>query len=196
MQHAKSSRESVPALPRARSRPSTTCDFVNNVDNLPQRRYRRRMNSSAELLESLSGEVRRSFRDLSQAAELALDPLGVTASDRAILEFLAVQSAPVSLSELARRSSVSRQHIHQSIRRLPNSGWVESAASPDDHRVVLLRLTREGRAFWRKVRAADQRFLSRFARRFRSEELRVAISVLQRIRSELGSALDRHAEGG
>src|SRR5215470_5147376 len=150
--------------------PSATREFVNIVDNLPRRRYGRPMNASAELLESLSRELRRSFRDLSQAAELELAPLGITASDRAILECLALETAPVSLSELARKSSVSRQHIHQSIRRLPNSGWVESVASPDDHRVVLLRLTREGRAFWKRVRAVDQRFFSRLARRFRSEE--------------------------
>ena len=85
-------------------------------------------------------------------------PLGITASDRAILELLARETASVSLSELARKNSMSRQHIHQSIRRLPNSSWVESVASPGDHRIVLLHLTREGRAFWKKVRAVDRRF--------------------------------------
>src|SRR5262249_48676047 len=65
--------------------PSATREFVNIVDNLPRRRYGRPMNASAELLESLSRELRRSFRDLSQAAELELAPLGITASDRAIL---------------------------------------------------------------------------------------------------------------
>jgi DNA-binding MarR family transcriptional regulator len=154
------------------------------------------MNASAELLDSLCRELRRSFRDLSRAAEIELAPLGITASDRAILEFLAFESAPVSLSELARKNSVSRQHIHQSIRRLPNPGWVESVASPDDHRIVLLRLTREGRAFWKKVRAVDQRFLVRFARRFRSEELRGAASALQKLRSELRPTLDAHPERG
>jgi DNA-binding MarR family transcriptional regulator len=152
------------------------------------------MNASAELLEALCWELRRSFRDLLQAAELELAPLGITASDRAILEFLARETAPVSLSELARKTSVSRQHIHQSIRRLPDPGWVESVASPDDHRIVLLRLTREGRAFWKKVRAVDQRFFAPFARRFRSEELRSAVSALQKLRGELQPTLDAYSE--
>jgi len=152
------------------------------------------MNASPELLESLCWELRRSFRDLTHSAELELGSLGITASDRAILELLARETAPVSLSDLARKSSVSRQHIHQSIRRLPNPSWVESVASPDDHRAVLLRLTREGRAFWKKVRAADQRFFSRFARRFRSEDVRGAVTVLQKLRSELHPALEGHAE--
>ena len=154
------------------------------------------MNAPAELLESLCWELRRSFRDLSQAAELELAPVGITASDRAILEFLALETAPVSLSEIARKTSVSRQHIHQTIRRLPNPGWVESVTSSDDHRVVLVRLTREGRAFWKKVRAVDQRLFSRFARRFRPEELRGAVSALQKLRSELQLTLESHAERG
>ena len=91
---------------------------------------------------------------------------------------------------------MSRQHIHQSIRRLPNSSWVESVASPGDHRIVLLHLTREGRAFWKKVRAVDRRFFSRFARRFRSEDLRGAVAVLQRLRSELHPTLVGRAERG
>ena len=152
------------------------------------------MNASPELLEALCWELRRSFRDLSQAAELELAPLGITASDRAILEFLARESGPVSLSELARKTSVSRQHIHQSIRRLPNRGWVESVASADDHRIVQLRLTREGRAFWKKVRAVDQRFFSRFARRFRAEELRGAVAAMQKLRDELQPTIESHAE--
>jgi DNA-binding MarR family transcriptional regulator len=154
------------------------------------------MNASSELLESLCWELRRSFRELSQATELELAPLEITASDRAILEFLAGETAPVSLSDLARKTSVSRQHIHQSIRRLPNPGWVEAVASPDDHRIVLLRLTREGRAFWKKVRAIDQRFFARFARRFRSEELRSAVGALQKLRSELRPTLATHADRG
>jgi len=152
------------------------------------------MSASAELLESLCWELRRSFRDLSQAVELELAPLGITASDRSLLEFLAGETGPVSLSELARKTSVSRQHIHQTIKRLPNRGWVEASASPDDHRVTLLRLTREGRAFWKKMRAVDQHFFSRLARRFRTEDLRSAVSALQKLRSELQPTLGTHAE--
>lgn len=152
------------------------------------------MNASPELLEALCRDLRRSFRDLSQVTELELAPLGITASDRAILEFLARETAPVSLSELARRTSVSRQHVHQTIRRLQNPGWVESVAGPDDRRIVQLRLTREGRAFWKKVHAADRRFFSRFARRFRAEELRGALAALQKLRNELQSTLEAHAE--
>ena len=156
--------------------------------------YGVRMNASPELLESLCWELRRSFRDLSQSAEIELEPLGITASDRAVLELLSREPGPISLSDLARKNSVSRQHIHQSIRRLPNSGWIESVASPEDHRVVLLRLTREGRAFWKKVRAIDQRFFARFAPRFRPEGLRGAVAVLQKLRSELHPALEGYAE--
>ena len=59
-------------------------------------------------IEELIRETRRLFRELGQALDRARAPLGVTAAERALLEFLAHEEAPVSLSEIARQRAVSR----------------------------------------------------------------------------------------
>lgn len=53
---------------------------------------------------------------------------------------------PVSLSELARRLTVSRQAVHQLAREAERLGLVEFVASPHDARVRLLQFSAEGRA--------------------------------------------------
>jgi DNA-binding MarR family transcriptional regulator len=143
------------------------------------------MNAAPAQVEELCWELRRGFRDLAAAAEVELRPLAITAGDRAILEFLAREPAPISLSDLARKTSVSRQHIHQSIRRLPDPRWVEEVRNPADRREVLLRPSRGGRAFWKKVRVVDRAFLARLAPEFRPDELRGALRTLRKLRTAL-----------
>src|SRR3954468_3213246 len=102
-------------------------------------------------LEELLWENRRLFRTLAAAADRALAPLGIQAGDRALLEFLARETAPVSLSELARKRSVSRQHIHQSLGRLQHRNWIRKRPDSSDARSVLLEFTTEGRGAWRRI---------------------------------------------
>ena len=94
-------------------------------------------------LESLIWETRRLFRALSVAADHLLEPLGISASDRALIEFLARETEPISLAELARKRSVSRQHIHQSLARLRNPAWIEKTTDPNDARSLQRRLARQ-----------------------------------------------------
>ena len=133
-------------------------------------------------LEELLWENRRLFRALAAAADEALEPLGIQASERALLEFLARERKPVSLSELARKRAVSRQHIHQSLNRLRNPEWVERAPDPADARSLLLSLTDEGRAFWNEIRAIDRKILQRISRRLDRAGIASAARTLRRIR--------------
>lgn len=137
----------------------------------------------ADAVESLVWEVRRCFRELAVAADKALEPLGLTASDRALIEFLARESEPISLAALARKRSVSRQHVHQSLARLPDPRWVERAADPTDSRSVLLRLTGEGRSLWKGIRRVDRALLRRIARQVDPAKVRAATKTLQEIRN-------------
>jgi DNA-binding MarR family transcriptional regulator len=143
------------------------------------------MKSRAESLEQLIWEVRRVFRELSAAADRELQAIGVSAGDRAFLEFLAREKKPISLSDLARKYSVSRQHIHQRLRELPNPEWVDEIADAADGRTVLLRLSQKGRAHWNKIREVDRAFLSKLARRLAQERLASATDLLRQLRREL-----------
>jgi DNA-binding MarR family transcriptional regulator len=138
-----------------------------------------------DALEGLLWETRRLFRALAATADEALAPLGITASDRALVEFLAREPGPVSLAALARKRSVSRQHIHQSFDRLANSAWVRKTPDPDDARAVRLQLTAEGRALWRAIRRVDRTVLRRLADRVDPVSARAAAATLRQVRVTL-----------
>lgn len=137
-------------------------------------------------LERLLWENRRLFRSLAAAADEALVPLGIQASQRALLEFLAGESEPIGLSEVARKHSISRQHVHQVLARLPNPDWVDRLADPDDARSVRLRLSGEGRAMWRRIRTLDRRILRRLAGRVSDAEIESATATIQTLRRAVG----------
>jgi DNA-binding MarR family transcriptional regulator len=153
------------------------------------------MEPRAESLEQLIWELRRAFRELAAAADRELQKIGIQAGSRAFLEFLARETEPVSLSDLARKYSVTRQHIHQTLRRLPNPEWVEQVPDPADGRTVLLRLSRKGRSAWNRIRDLDRAFLRKLAGRLSQERVVAATDLLRQVRHELsleqGNAYER-----
>lgn len=143
------------------------------------------MQPDADRTEALCWEIRRAFRELAAAGDEALSPLGIKAADRALLELLARESEPVSLAELARRRSVSRQHIHQTLRRLPDAGWIETLPDPDDRRSLRVRLSPAGRRLWRRIRARDAVFFAHLAQGLVREDTEVAVRALRGLRAAL-----------
>jgi DNA-binding MarR family transcriptional regulator len=143
------------------------------------------MVEQAELLEQVIWELRRLFRELAAVADRELRPIGLNTGDRALLELLSRERKPISLSDLARKYSVSRQHIHQSLRRLPRRAWVERKADPTDSRSVLLHLSPEGRAKWKQIRRLDRAFLNQLAHRVSRNQLASTSGMLRQLRREL-----------
>lgn len=138
-------------------------------------------------MEQLIWEVRRVFRELTTVADQELQTVGIRTGDRAFLEFLARESRPVSLSGLARKYSVSRQHIHQTLRNLPNPDWVDKTRDPSDDRTVLLSLSPKGRRIWNRIREVDRRLLSKLARRLSRESVATTTDLLGLLRHELSA---------
>jgi DNA-binding MarR family transcriptional regulator len=136
-------------------------------------------------LQTFTWELRRAFRDLAEAADKALEPLGLTVGDRAMLEFLAREDRPVSMVALARTYAVSRQHIHQSMRRPPLDALIEEYADPDDRRSVLITLNSKGRGVWKRIQSADGAFFAALAPGFTQEEIQQAHQVLRKLRATL-----------
>ena len=143
------------------------------------------MTARPKSLEQFIWELRRLFRELAATADRELAPLRVEARDRAFLEFLAREQAPVSLSGLARKHAVSRQYIHQVLRKLPDRAWVEEVRDPEDSRTVLLRLSRKGREKWKSIRQVDRALLRSLARRLNEEQLTSATGLIRRLRQVL-----------
>jgi DNA-binding MarR family transcriptional regulator len=142
--------------------------------------------SQSRPIEELIWEIRRLFRELARVADSALAPLGINAAERALLEFLAREDAPVSLSEIAHRRAVSRQHIHQTLARL-DPKWVVRAEDPHDARTVVLSLSSAGRAFWKRIRAVDRQVIVRLERESDCAGTRAAVDTLRRLRRTLES---------
>ena len=148
------------------------------------------MATDLEPLETFLWELRRSFRELTRAADRHLEPLGIQAGDRALLEFLARSRGPLSLSEIARRTAVSRQHIHQGLKRLPEPGWVEVRTDPQDARSLLLRLSPSGRAFWKRIRNRDSAFLQRLQGALTDSQVAAGLEALRGLRARLQVLLE------
>ena len=136
-------------------------------------------------VEALTWETRRLFRALAAAADQALAPLGLSAGDRALIEFLAREDGPITLAALARKRSVSRQHIHQSLSRIESRGWIDKRADPGDARSLLLQLTADGRRLWSRIRDVDRAILRRIARAVDERRAREAADTLRAIRAVL-----------
>lgn len=150
--------------------------------------------AGAESLEKLMWQLRRAFRELTAAADRELEGFGIQAGDRAFLEFLFREPQPISLSDLAKKYSVSRQHIHQTLRHLPNPDWVEETEDPNDRRALLLSLSPKGREVWERIRKADAALLKNLAARLPEDRVAAATALLKQLRSELRAGKEQKDE--
>lgn len=150
------------------------------------------MRARPDTLQTFTWELRRSFRELAEAADAALEPLGLTTGDRAMLEFLSREDRPVSMAALARTYAVSRQHIQQTLRRPPLEGWIDEYADPDDRRSVLVALNAKGRGAWKRVQAVDEAFFASLSPAFTQEELQQGQRVLHTLRAALFARKEAH----
>jgi DNA-binding MarR family transcriptional regulator len=102
--------------------------------------------------------IRRLFRAMADAANDYLRDAGLTAADRAILEFLH-PDAELTVPEIARRYQVSRQHVQVTINGLLDKGLVRSTANPQHKRSALMQLTDAGRETFASIRATETRVI-------------------------------------
>jgi len=98
--------------------------------------------------------IRRLFRALGQASEDYLRQFGVTAAERAVLEFLD-RGGPLNVPAIARRHDVTRQHIQVNVNSLLEKGLVQTAANPGHKRSPLVQLTATGRKAFAAIRREE-----------------------------------------
>lgn len=102
--------------------------------------------------------VRRLFRAMAERADAYLGDAGLTAADRAVMEFLDPH-AELSVPDIARRYQVSRQHVQVTVNRLLERGLVRSGDNPRHKRSPLIRLSELGRSTFAEIRANEGRLL-------------------------------------
>jgi DNA-binding MarR family transcriptional regulator len=125
-------------------------------------------------------------KEVEQAIRAHLDdllrPLGLTTHQYTALSVLERRNDLTS-AELARRSFVRPQTMHEMITSLDERGFIERHRDPDNRRVLLIRLTRKGRALLEKyderVQLLQERMLATLTARQR-QNLRDALTVCRR----------------
>jgi len=100
--------------------------------------------------------IRRLFRSMAEHSTKSLEPFGISAADRAVLEFLYPGEA-LSVPEIAERYDVSRQHVQVTVNRLADQGLVKTTKNPRHKKSPLISLSRTGITLFRKVLGRDKR---------------------------------------
>ncbi|MDH3811808.1 MAG: MarR family transcriptional regulator [Gammaproteobacteria bacterium] len=95
--------------------------------------------------------VRRLFRAMAESADTYLGDTGLTAADRAVMEFL-YPDTELTVPDIARRYQVSRQHVQVTVNRLLDKELVINVENPRHKRSSLLRLTQNGRERFAAIR--------------------------------------------
>lgn len=102
--------------------------------------------------------VRRLFRALAETADGYLQAFGLTAAERAVLEFLDNDGA-LTVPAIARRYQVSRQHVQVTANGLLARGLIVARDNPRHKRSPLYALSDTGRATFASIRAHESRLL-------------------------------------
>src|SRR5262245_15202680 len=112
-------------------------------------------------VEKLTQEVRHLFQVLKTLADALHKDAGLNASTRAVME--ALTDGPRTVPDIARRKSVTRQHIQLLVDELAKSDLVELRVNPAHLRSPLVALTRKGETVFAGIRKRELPLLERLA---------------------------------
>jgi DNA-binding MarR family transcriptional regulator len=98
--------------------------------------------------------IRRLFRAMGAQADDYLADTGLSAADRAVMEFLYPEEE-LSVPDIARRYDVSRQHVQVTVNGLVSKGLVRSIPNPKHKRSRLIRLSSLGRDSFEEIRRSE-----------------------------------------
>jgi DNA-binding MarR family transcriptional regulator len=118
--------------------------------------------SDVSELRNLIGGVRRTFRLLAGLSDNMLEKRGLTASLRAIMEFVA-ENGPSPVPRMAQAKSMKRQSVQSLVDRLQKLGHVETVQNPEHMRSVLIALTDKGQATFQAILVEEKDLLAQVA---------------------------------
>ena len=98
--------------------------------------------------------TRRLFQALAQVSNQNLAEHGITASHRAVMEFLYPEDR-MTMSDVARKHNVTRQHIQVVANELLDMGLLESHINPASKRAPHLALSKKGCKLFEKIRKQE-----------------------------------------
>ncbi|MCC3859932.1 MarR family winged helix-turn-helix transcriptional regulator [Pseudemcibacter aquimaris] len=129
-------------------------------------------------------EIRHCFNVLKFTADELHSDIGVNASARAVMETLYPDNA-ITVPDIARSKSVSRQHIQVIVNNLSQHGLVNSDNNPKDKRTFLISLSKLGRCKFEVVLRREKDFMKEISTKFTEREIATASSVINKLTSLL-----------
>jgi DNA-binding MarR family transcriptional regulator len=129
--------------------------------------------------------VRRLFRALAAEADRYLADVELSAADRAVMEFLHPRHE-LSVPEIARRYSVSRQHVQVIVNALVARGLLRSAENPQHKRSRLIRLSDEGRIAFNEIRQNEAAVIEQIFCDVSDDALEITRKTLQALLKNSG----------
>ncbi len=128
--------------------------------------------------------VRRLFRAMAAAADQYLADAGLSAADRAVMEFL-YPDVELSVPQIARRYDVSRQHVQVTANALIARGLIRSVRNPHHKRSRLLRLSKLGRDCFAGIRRNERTVVERLFDDIPDDALSATHTTLQALLQKL-----------
>jgi DNA-binding MarR family transcriptional regulator len=139
--------------------------------------------------------VRRLFRALGQEADRYLQSYGLTAADRAVMEFL-YPDAKLTVPEIAGRYDVSRQHIQVTVNGLLEKAVLRIGANPRHKRSSLVFLTRRGRELFSEIRQNESEIVDRLFAEISDDSLETTHHKLKLLLKQFQWSRRRPADPG
>lgn len=99
--------------------------------------------------------IRRIFRSMALKADKYLESLGISAADRAVMEFLSPDQR-LSVPQIADQYHVTRQHVQATVNSLRERELVSMEENPRHARSQLVTLSDRGRALFAEIAARDE----------------------------------------
>ena len=125
------------------------------------------------------------FRALGQASDEMLHPSGLSAADRAVMEFLYPDQS-LSVPELARKYSVSRQHVQVTVNALLDKGLVTTSENPRHKRSPLVQLSRQGAELFASILDQDRQAIDALFEDVSARDAQTTRATLQSLLDQLG----------
>lgn len=128
--------------------------------------------------------IRRLFRAMAERADRYLGDAGLSAADRAVLEFL-YPDRRLTVPDIARRYQVTRQHVQATANGLVDRDLVQTLDNPRHKRSPLLRLSDRGRQLFERIRRRETLLLDDLFADIEIADIATTRRTLQRLLDQL-----------
>ena len=124
--------------------------------------------------------IRRLVRAMGRRPGENLPGPGITAADRAVMEFI-YPDKKLSVPEIARRYRASRQHVQVTVNSLIDKGLAAAVENPRHKRSPLIMLTDEGRDLFESVLERDREAIDKLFANVPHDDRRQTRETLEKL---------------